>query len=157
MEIMVTNRFIINELEFQLPHIVISITDDPEHFPQIKEKNCKGILRIAVWDTEDGENFRSIHNFAASEIPSDRIFNNLHAKRILKFVFNHIKDIRLIICQCDMGLSRSAAIAAALAKILNNDDEEFFQSPYIPNQLIYRTILNEYQNMKRDCENISHG
>lgn len=150
MEIMVTNRFSIEELEFDLPHIVITITDDPDHFPHIPEKNCKGILRIAVWDTEDGINFRSIHNFEAARIPEDKIFNNLHAKKILKFVFNHLKDVLLIVCQCDMGLSRSAATAAALSKILNNDDAGFFQPPYIPNKLIYETILSEYQNMKKD-------
>jgi len=152
MKIIVTSRFEIENTEFDSPHIVISITDDEKYFPDIPEKNCIGILKIAVWDTEDGENFRSIHNFTASEIPIDKIFNKAHAKKILEFVFKHLNDISSIVCQCDMGLSRSAATAAALSKILNGNDEEFFKSPYIPNKLIYKTILDEYQDLQKDMD-----
>jgi len=150
MNIRVMNRYDIQGAEFDCPHIVISITDDAEFFPNIPEKNCQGILQIAVWDTEDGKNFRSIHNFGASDIPTDKIFNTHHAKEILEFVFKHLHKIELIVCQCDVGLSRSAATAAALSKILNGSDEDFFQSPYIPNKLIYETIINEYYHNRKD-------
>lgn len=149
MKIKVKNRFDIENSEFDLPHVVISMTDTPDYFPNIPEKNCSGILRMTIWDTEDGEHFRSIHNFDASEIPEDKIFNSTHVKEILEFVFKHLNEIELIVCQCDMGLSRSAAVAAALSKILNGNDEEFFESPYIPNKLIYKTILDEYQNSQK--------
>jgi len=150
MKIIVTSRFEIENTKYDSPHIVISITDDEKYFPDIAEKNCIGILKIAVWDTEDGENFRSIHNFTASEIPKDKIFNKVHAKKILEFVFKHLNDVSSIVCQCDMGLSRSAATAAALSKILNGNDEEFWRPPYIPNKLIYETTLDEYRNIKRE-------
>lgn len=149
MNIRVMNRYDIQEAEFDCPHIVISITDDVEFFPHIPEKNCQGILQIAVWDTEDGKNFRSIHNFCASDIPTDKIFSAHHAQEILEFVFKHLPEIELIVCQCDVGLSRSAATAAALSKILNDSDEEFFKSPYIPNRLIYETIINKYSHNRK--------
>ena len=94
------NRYDIQGSEFECPHIVISITDDDEFFPPIPEKNCRGVLRIAVWDTEDGKNFRSIHNFGIFDIPGDKIFNTRHAQEILEFVFKHLPLIELIVCQC---------------------------------------------------------
>ena len=150
MKIRVMNRYDIQDAEFECPHIVISITDDVEFFPPIPEKNCQGVLQIAVWDTEDGKNFRSIHNFGTSDIPMDKIFTTHHAREILEFVFKHLPSTELIVCQCDVGLSRSAATAAALSKILNGSDEKFFKSPYIPNRLIYKTIINEYYHNCKD-------
>jgi len=154
-KISVASRFKIENKEFDSSHVVISMADDEEYFPNILEKNCHGILKIAVWDTEDGTAFRSMFNYDASEIPKDKIFNSTHAKKILKFVSKHLNDVSSIICQCDMGLSRSAATAAALSKILNGNDEEFFESPFIPNKLIYETILDEYRNMKKEKDSCS--
>ena len=147
--ISVVSKCIIEKTKFDSPHIVISMADDEEYFPEIPEKNCKGVLKLAIWDSEDGETFRSMFNYNALEIPKDKIFNNVHAKEILKFIFKHLNDVSLIVCQCDMGLSRSAATAAALSKILNGNDEEFFKPPYIPNKLIYATILDEYRSMQK--------
>jgi len=46
-----------------------------------------------------------------------------------------------IICQCPAGLSRSAGMAAALAKYFNGDDTRYFKE-YLPNMRVYRMVLN---------------
>ncbi|KKL12333.1 hypothetical protein LCGC14_2536790, partial [marine sediment metagenome] len=70
-------------------------------------------------------------------------FQQLHAKLILD-CFNRWKDkINLIVVNCEAGICRSSAIAAALAKISGQDDNEFFKR-YLPNSLVYRLILEEY-------------
>jgi predicted protein tyrosine phosphatase len=149
MKIIVLSKFEIENTELNPSHIVISITDDEKYFPDISEKNCLGILKIAVWDTEDGKRYKSIHHFDASEVPGDKIFNMDHARNILEFVFKHLQETEVIVCQCDLGLSRSAGTAAALSRILNGDDEEFWDPSYIPNKLVYRTILGEYRKMRK--------
>lgn len=67
-----------------------------------------------------------------------KLFNKDMAKQILDFVDKH--SDKLIICQCEAGISRSAGVAAALSKIYNGTDDFFFKR-YIPNNLVYKTIL----------------
>ena len=42
---------------------------------------------------------------------------------------------------CEAGISRSAAVAAAIAKLKGLDEAQFFDEPFEPNGLVYRTIL----------------
>lgn len=62
------------------------------------------------------------------------------ATEILEFI-RHLEDCTIIVCHCEMGMSRSAAVAAAISHILNRDDEFFFKQ-YTPNMWVYRQILN---------------
>lgn len=61
-----------------------------------------------------------------------------------------LPDDALVIVHCRAGRSRSSATAAALAYIFNDkNDEEFWQyPPYVPNGLVYRTILYAWQRDK---------
>ncbi len=48
----------------------------------------------------------------------------------------------VIIVQCEAGISRSAGIAAAIAKWATGDDSEYFdRGRYIPNRRCYRLVL----------------
>ncbi len=74
------------------------------------------------------------------------LFNEDLAQKILNFVFDNIDQIKAIVCQCDAGISRSAGIAKALDNILNNNAETEFDSyPYMPNQLVFLTIINQFK------------
>jgi len=71
-----------------------------------------------------------------------KFFNEELADAILSFANKHKN--KLIICQCEAGISRSSAVAAALAKIHNNNDNIYFKN-YVPNTLVYSTIIKRYQ------------
>lgn len=74
---------------------------------------------------------------AAKTYTDDVLFHEGHAKEILAFVEKH-KGVQSIIVQCEGGLSRSVAVKAALAKILNGDE-----TPYDgTNRLVYQTLLD---------------
>ncbi|MFA5025412.1 MAG: hypothetical protein WC503_02825 [Candidatus Shapirobacteria bacterium] len=77
------------------------------------------------------------------------LFNKSHAKRILSFVDQWKDRIDEIVINCNAGFSRSPGVAAALSKIINGDDEEYFRK-YNPNRLVYRTILETYQKEKEN-------
>ena len=66
------------------------------------------------------------------------------ARTILSFIGGHLDAVEVIVCQCEAGLSRSAGIAAALSRILQNDDRYFFQR-FAPNDWVYRTLLEAHQ------------
>ena len=116
----------------EVPHVTISITSGPEDIARVRRnEHCKGILRLY---------------FADAEVPSDRfpeavLFTPAHAGQIWDFVLRH-RDLERIVLHCDAGISRSAAVAAALARILNGDDAEFFAGKYRPNMRVYRLLLD---------------
>ena len=70
-----------------------------------------------------------------------RIITEEQGKEIAQFVRSH-PDAEVIVCQCEAGISRSAAVAAAILKGNGQDDMPVFKSKlYLPNMLVYRTVL----------------
>lgn len=66
------------------------------------------------------------------------------AKKILELVLRHEEVLGEVVVHCGAGISRSSAVAAALSKILTGCDGQFFQPPFVPNRLVYSTILYEH-------------
>jgi hypothetical protein len=66
-----------------------------------------------------------------------------HAVKVVDFL-NECKDkVDLLAVHCEMGVSRSAGVAAACAKILNQDYRQFFDPPFIPNLYCYDLVLEK--------------
>ena len=64
------------------------------------------------------------------------------ARKIAKFVMRYKDSVEQIVIHCDAGISRSAGVAAAIAKYLNGNDDDFFvRSPYTPNMTCYHKVL----------------
>ena len=123
----------------------------------VKEFIDKRIAIISITDPK-----QSLNDFTKVDISEDRIlrvqfhdldrplagykiFNNADAKQILDFVKVQIGLVDFFIVHCEAGISRSAGVAAALSKIYNGNDNHIFNcGKYLPNMLVYKTILNEY-------------
>ena len=73
------------------------------------------------------------------------LFNEKDAQRLWYWVSRYIKDINVIVVNCEAGISRSAGVAAALSKVINGVDDYYFKQ-YLPNMLVYRKLLEEYYN-----------
>lgn len=76
-------------------------------------------------------------------------FSEEIADKIIGFVEKNKDKIDTLICACEAGISRSAGCAAAISKFYFDDDKIFYSSGYIPNNLIYRTILYKLNSKKR--------
>jgi len=143
MEIIVYNRSTVQNFNTDTPHIIISIAGDLDlDFPPILTENkesCLDILRLRFWDTDK--------EAAWMEKSGVGLFKPRQAVQILKLIEKHKDVLKLIVCQCEGGISRSSGTAGALSKILNGDDTVFFKAPYSPNRLVYRTILNVYHGI----------
>lgn len=70
----------------------------------------------------------------------ESLFNKSLAKAIWKFVDKYKDEVNLIVINCEAGISRSAAVGAAISKILNGNDDDFFKH-FIPNRLVYRKMM----------------
>ena len=96
--------------------------------------NIVDILRVQFEDTDSKE----IEYGGITE----------HDAIIIRDFINKYKDnsnIDKIIVHCHAGQSRSAGVAAAIMKYLNNDDTPIFNNhKYTPNMLCYRRVLNAF-------------
>lgn len=62
---------------------------------------------------------------------------------IVKFVNDNKTNGKHFVVNCDAGISRSAGVAAAISKFLNNDDSNIFNNKsFCPNMTCYRMVLN---------------
>ncbi len=113
--------------KFQFPHLMISIFS-PNDKPKLPiNKNRIATLSLGFHDLDKKYN-------------DYKIFSKKDAYSIFEFLKQN-KSTKNIVIHCDAGIARSPAIAAALAKIFNFDDLKYFKK-YLPNRLVYRTMLD---------------
>ena len=139
MEFRIISRKWANTLKMTVPTIVISITDINSYHPIYSEKeNILDILYLKFDDVDLSSNTN----------PESRFYvpiNEIQAKEIVDFVEKYKDKVEQVVCQCDAGISRSSATAAALSVIYNGNgsDKWIFDSrQYVPNTAVYRAILN---------------
>lgn len=127
-EIVVLNCLEAEDFECERPWACISIANTEEDLPRIRRRKRIGLLPMAFADI-------------SQPMPGYTLFSDSHAHDILDFVTGHWRRIHTLMVHCHAGLSRSPAVAAAIARLKRRDDGEFFEEPYIPNRLVYRILL----------------
>lgn len=64
------------------------------------------------------------------------------ALEIAEFYFQVKGKVKTLICQCEHGESRSAAVAAAIAEFENHNGLQYFiDEKYCPNKLVFRKVF----------------
>jgi len=146
MKILVMGRQSAEQFNSNEPYIMISITSPYSPEAKIKEKNLLNILRLSFhdWDAKDKELIEQ-----KDTLESKRMiyFNREMAREVLLFVMCYIKTVNLIVVHCEAGISRSAGVARAIAKCFCGDDSYYFKY-YLPNMLVYDTIVKEWNERK---------
>ncbi len=128
---MVLNRYEVATATPDKPYLVISITDPEREEAALAESpNRRAVLRLRFHDKGIR---RPLAEGKVAMTPAE-------AQTILDFVQAHRQEVKLIVCQCEAGISRSAAIAAALSRVVQGEDHFFF-AHYAPNDYIYNTLL----------------
>ncbi len=108
------------------PWAAIQISSRANH-PDLSDENRVGLVRLAFEDTWEAETVAS--------------FNAALAQEILDFVESMWNRVEVFLIHCEVGMSRSPAVAAALSRIHDNDDGLWFEM-YFPNPLVYRLLLD---------------
>lgn len=128
--------------DFDDAKIIISIRDPNKVKPEfnINNSSIKDILYLSFYDIS--EETKSIFGGYESMSPIDAIL-------IRDFVLKWQNEIDAIWVQCEMGMSRSAGIAAAIMEYFDIDSKEILESnQYYPNRLCYDLTKNELTNKK---------
>ncbi len=106
----------------------ISITSSHEH-PVLSEANRVGLLRLVFDDiTQPG---------------TPQSFTPALAAEILDFVASEWDQAEAFLIHCDVGLSRSPAVAAALSRIYYGDDGPWFELDF-SNRLVYDVLVTTH-------------
>lgn len=105
---------------------LISVNDPCHDMPDIQCGNLHTYLKLTFQDVDEG--------------CDGWLFDDEDAIKIKNYIEAN-SHLPLIVIHCYAGVSRSAAIAAALSKHYNGSDKMFFQR-YTPNALVYRKLLN---------------
>ncbi len=112
----------------------------PEHylrlsFDDITLEHLQQVLELPPMEEDALEQLliREYHTFP---------FTRELARTAAEFLRNHLAHTQVLICQCQFGQSRSAAVAAAVAQYLSGNGQKIFDDPrYSPNPLVYTRLL----------------
>jgi len=114
------------------PYVIVSITDPEKPQAQIRERvGLREVLHVQFHDAVPGEVLR----------PHIVLMTREHAEKIWQFVAQHQDQVGTIVVHCEQGMSRSPAVAAALAERLEGNNDRFFLE-YQPNEYIYGLMLS---------------
>lgn len=130
MKIMVTDRQTIESgMVVRSPYIVVSIRDPGTPKPRIPRTSAlREVLHVAFHDAEP---------VAGLTTPAEIVFmKSSQARAIWKFVRRHKDAVGSIVCHCEQGMSRSPAVALALAEALGSRTGQI-RANYQPNQYVY--------------------
>jgi predicted protein tyrosine phosphatase len=132
--LLVLSRFDAMDFTADVPYVVISVTD-PEKPPALlpASPHCLGVLRLQ---------FHDIHK------PQDGyvLMSSEQAMQIISFTEEWYEKAALFVVHCEGGISRSASIAAALAKWWFGENDFFFEE-YIPNAYIYALVMETISDL----------
>ena len=151
MKISIMSRKGIEELSltpFETATALISITDFNYTFADLKYKP-QHLLQLDFDDVPVGDGFFEEEGRTLSDEEIANLEKKYHSitdaqvEQIIDF-YNSVKDtVDVLICQCEHGQSRSAAIAAAIKEFESRSGIDVFANDwYFPNKSLFRKVLN---------------
>ena len=125
---------------------LISITDYDWSFAELEHKP-EFLLQLAF---DDVDNDVIIDELGRTPTEEERqrleakykMLSDEQARQIASFYHANKDAVEVLICQCEHGQSRSAAVAAAIMEIRGRKGITVFASDrYYPNKVIFRKVL----------------
>jgi predicted protein tyrosine phosphatase len=133
-DILVTDRESIEAgIAVRTRYVVISIHDSRSKKPKVrKQAGLKEVLFLKFDDAEPS---------TLMELPpSIKLMTAAHAKAAWDFLALNQKAIGTIVVHCEQGMSRSPAVAAAIARKLGIDETRFWDE-HQPNRYVYELMV----------------
>ena len=116
-----------------VPWAAISIASHKDDLPKLNACQRMGLLQLEFADIEHDDGWPA---------HKDRLFTSKQAQQILEFAEQMWDKVDVFMVHCFAGVSRSAAVAAALEKIYNKrEDVVEYWYKHSPNMLVFTTLL----------------
>lgn len=136
---------------FEKETALISITDFNYTFANLKYKP-QYLLQLAFNDVPVGDGFFEEEGRKLCDEEIAKLERKYHSitneqvERIIDFYIYVNDSAEVLICQCEHGQSRSAAIAAAIKEFESCSGIDIFSNDYYyPNKSLYRKTINMMQ------------
>ena len=155
MKILIKSRTEIETMsrtQFPTHTALISITDAGHEFAELKYKP-EFLLQVAFDDVDndifiDELGHKPNEGERQSLEEKYKMLTDSQALQIASFYYDHKDTISTLICQCEHGQSRSAAVAAAILEFRNRRGISVFSHDnYFPNKVVFRKVLSAL----KDC------
>lgn len=115
-------------------YVVISIADPEKPQPKIRRPcGFRDVLFLQFHDAVPDDGVISDREIA--------LMTKNHAVQIWEFVNRYRDTVGTIVVHCEQGMSRSAAVAAAISNVLGEPNRRFFRE-YAPNEYVYELLLS---------------
>lgn len=131
---------------------VISIADYGDEFATLNNAPAH-VLRIAFDDVDNDVIVDAVgaHGTAAEIAAVERqyhMFSSAQAETIARFFFDVCNKTDVLICQCEHGQSRSAAVASAILEYRSKRGIDIFADDrYYPNKVVFRRLLSALRTL----------
>lgn len=132
---------------------LISITDAND-IPVVLENEPDYVLRLS-FDDVDNDVFadepidKLTHEEKVAVEKKYNMFSAEQANEIAAFYEKNKDNISILICQCEHGQSRSAAVAAAILEFRSRRGIQIFADDrYYPNKVVFRKVLEALQKTR---------
>jgi len=111
--------------------------------PPALKPHLVGRLGLKFWGADREGALPRGFSVPRTPVTAKGLFSADQARQVWRFVDQH-QDVDLLIVNCEAGLSRSPAVAGAISYALGGCDaaKRFFTFPYVPNRLVYSTLLD---------------
>ncbi|MFI5340708.1 MAG: hypothetical protein ACHQ7N_12830 [Candidatus Methylomirabilales bacterium] len=110
-------------------YVMVSITDPGSRPAALHDPACVAVLRLEFHDLDE------LPGFGGAFV----LFTPEMAAQVAAFVEQWRDDVSRIVVHCEAGISRSCAVASALALYFTGDDTRERQSG-CPNALVYKLM-----------------
>ena len=159
MKILIKSRKEIEALSqksFSNKTLLISITD-AEDMPVLLVHEPEFLIRVAFDDVDNDVVVDEVGENATQEekLSVEQKYNMIsreQAHEIAKTYCNHKDEINTLICQCEHGQSRSAAVAAAILEFRSRRGIDVFSNDrYYPNKVVFRRVLEALKDNAPIC------
>lgn len=136
----IISRVAAQEFKYPEPYIMISIGEPGQaDNPLRDDPNRLAVLRL---NFDDIDNPNPVLIGAIEENPRAwQLMSDEQAADVVGFVEEWKDDVKLIVCHCAAGISRSAGVIAALTLWLEGREDEKIYKNHSPNQWVKSRIL----------------
>ena len=133
---------------------VISVCDFGDSFARLLFKP-EYLLQLSFDDVDSDVFVDILGDDYKSQDTSDvekqyHMFSQEQASQVAKFVNDVWGKVDVLICQCEHGQSRSAAVAAAISEYkFKSGIDIFADERYYPNKFVYWRVFNKLNEVDR--------
>lgn len=137
--IQIKNRDEIENMIFNPRTALISITDYDWSFAKLRNQP-EHLLQLAFDDISVDE----LEYLSAEEMKKYHMLTDEQAREIVEFYHSIHDKVDTLICQCEHGQSRSAAIASAILEYRDGKGIDIFiDDRYYPNKTIFKKVFKQ--------------